>query len=517
MSLLQKLQDKLLPYIEDEKENYNRSLKYLKRCSTVAILSLSLLIILFLYVKLYHRPTHPLHTSTIHETTFKRTFKSNPTSPIYHTAHDINPHLLCSLPTDQSGHHIRNKTYASFLSNLLRLQFPSNCFDEQNKYLIVHHQCNVGFYSSIQCLSYYFLMSIFMDRTFIVTGDWNLAADKTCTKYENNMECYFLPISNCSAQDILDAEYRKPHPSVFTMTHDAIKLRENKTGLRIHKQWFYMSPNAKKPGLNERILVIPPKEISGFGWRYFRKSSMLKSIEFWLNDVYRMDRYDYSALITAYLLRMKQHFKTIVYRATHQKLPNLEKFRKNESVSMLVNWGRGCEGKKSYYYTNCFEYDMYMNVLKQLKLRKPNVKYLIVTSESMEMIDDIRKKYDKWMKQNGIKFVGVEGDLSNYVQGALVTMQLQFASEYHIMSRLEYWEVEFYKMLERLNCTLFNKINDMDYVRLMGKNTAIYLDSNDHVNQSHFHYATWNERMIWDDEPKSESVDSTRWPNEDRH
>eukprot|EP01083_Nonionella_stella_P188699 696116_1 len=117
MSLLQKLQDKLLPYIEDEKENYNRSLKYLKRCSTVAILSLSLLIILFLYVKLYHRPTHPLHTSTIHETTFKRTFKSNPTSPIYHTAHDINPHLLCSLPTDQSGHHIRNKTYASFLSN----------------------------------------------------------------------------------------------------------------------------------------------------------------------------------------------------------------------------------------------------------------------------------------------------------------------------------------------------------------------------------------------------------------
>ena len=55
--------------------------------------------------------------------------------------------------------------HIDFISTILELQYPSDCLSDTNKYLIIQHQCVHGLLSSVECLSYYLLMAIFMDRT----------------------------------------------------------------------------------------------------------------------------------------------------------------------------------------------------------------------------------------------------------------------------------------------------------------------------------------------------------------
>eukprot|EP01084_Bolivina_argentea_P108409 193749_1 len=507
--LFDKITELFIPYIEDEKENYTRSKRYLIRCTILTITLLGIIIFLLIYFT-----AHPLVLTHSHQYKEIETLKKPQQfhskyhklhHPTYNNANDINKDLFCSLKTDKHNN-IQNKSYAHFLSNLMRLQYPTNCLDSKNKYFILNHQCNVGLFASIECLAYYFLMSIFMDRTFIITGQWTFGNDKICTKnhqhpFENSMDCFFIPISNCSAEYILFNEYNKPNPSIFEFTHENIIHREQQLDIEIDNQWFYLSPYVDKPGLYERILLMPPKTLGGFGWKRIQKSPIGNALNKWLKIYYGIDRFDYLALIQSYFLRMQYSLQQKVYAITNDTLNVFgDIFEWNNSLTIMINWGWDCKHNVSELYWTCFEYNEYMDAVKELKILQPNLKYVIVTSEEFDIINDIDRDYNKWMKKNNIEYVGVYGDIMhadnrrNAVRKILVAMQLQFASKYHMMSRMEFWEMELFKMKMKLNCTVFNRINDekfrMDNKGNKEEDIMIYWDGN---NDNH--YVVWNYKL----------------------
>ncbi len=46
-----------------------------------------------------------------------------------------------------------------------------------------------------------------------------------------------------------------------------------------------------------------------------------------------------------------------------------------------------------------------MSVVKELKLLQPNIRHIIVTSETREIIQNITRDYAPWMKENNMNFI----------------------------------------------------------------------------------------------------------------
>ena len=82
--------------------------------------------------------------------TLKPKYRMGP-MPKYKHINDVNMDLFCSLQTDENGN-IYNESYSKLLSSIVRLQYPSDCLHELNKYLILNHQCHVGLFAAMECL-----------------------------------------------------------------------------------------------------------------------------------------------------------------------------------------------------------------------------------------------------------------------------------------------------------------------------------------------------------------------------
>ena len=398
---------------------------------------------------------------------------------------------------DENGN-IADKSYSKLLSKILKLQYPKDCLSPDNKYLILNHQCHVGLLSSIECLTYYLLMSIFLDRTLILNGSWTFGDDATCTHnngnrpYENSMDCFFIPITNCSAELILNNEYKKTNPSIFILTVDNIHKREVELMMRIDEIWFHADPglNINQNGLTERILLMPTKTNGGYGWRRIHRNSITQPIDIYLRKYFDLNHIDYIALAKVFLLRMTDRMKKLVYDKVNETLSGWMEFDGDDSLSVMINWHLDCKERIKEEYWKCFEYQEWMNVVQILKIIQPNLKYVIFVSEDLKIYKQIEEIYGEWMNNIGIKFIGKVGDVlngyslkhTNAVREILVAMQLQFVSKYHLLSRLEHWTLDFYQMKEKLNCTVYNDKDNKNNM-MIKEDYIIYLDG-DH--ESHF-------------------------------
>ena len=467
-NMINTIEETLFGKVLIEKDHYQRDRKYLIRCAIVSTILLTIILSLLVYINIYsvHDLFHPEieNKALVDDDYFyynppnidptKPSFKPNHdfgAMPMYHTANDINNDLFCSLSTDQYGN-IMDQSYFNLLTTILQLQYPSDCsLNDNHKYLIINHQCSVGLLSSIECLVYYLLMSIFMDRTLILTGSWAFGTDKACTRngkinYENSMDCFFIPITNCSAESVLYHEYKDnpDNPSIFLLTMDNIKQREIELNIIINEEWFHSDPGNinSKSAFKERILLMPSKNESGFGWRRIHKHAIKKSVDKWLLRYFGLNHVDYIYLAKVFFLRMNQKMKKTVYREVNETLnelafspdSNITWFNGDDSLSVMINWGWDCKHKIVKNYWKCFEYTEYMDAVKELKIIQPNLKYVIIISESWQIVSDILEEYDEWMSSMGIKLIGkvgdvLHGDRPRYaVQEILIAMQLQFVS-----------------------------------------------------------------------------------------
>lgn len=88
----------------------------------------------------------------------------------------------------------------NLLAHIYRLQFPPNCNPKHIKLYIWQDSHS----SNLNCMAYHFLHAIVLNRTFIIHGQWTFHSKNDCKldpKYENTMDCFFLPVSNCAVKD----------------------------------------------------------------------------------------------------------------------------------------------------------------------------------------------------------------------------------------------------------------------------------------------------------------------------
>ena len=73
--------------------------------------------------------------------------------------------------------------YEKLLRHIDELQNPQDCYDENNKFYIWEHQCNVGLFASLECIVAYFAQAIFANRTFLVKGEWIFSDENIIKKF----------------------------------------------------------------------------------------------------------------------------------------------------------------------------------------------------------------------------------------------------------------------------------------------------------------------------------------------
>eukprot|EP01084_Bolivina_argentea_P227541 384291_1 len=455
MSWITTFKKAICPYSDLEKENNSRHTRHMIKLA-LSISVLSIIIMLLIYLCEYE-PTHSIHntmameqesnmndetneTNETHEVIesnvfVKSKYKTDVQSPVYHNANDLNKDLFCSFKTDNNGN-IENKLYSIFMSDVLRLQYPTNCDGENNQYLVLNQTCNVGLFASMQCFSYYLLMSINLNRTLIITG-----------QIQKFMDAYFIPISNCSVSDIL-YDYSKQNQSVFELTQKNIFNRQKTLGINLE---LWKNDNAvesviNRLNLSERILLMPSKESGINGFRWIKQDSMGK------------------AFANSYVLRMRKSVKNKVYDIVNKTLYSSNNFNYNHSLSMILDWSYYCtKYKVDYDNWTCFIYDKYIDAIKNTKEFKGNfLKHIILVSDKLEIIEKIERNNNEWMRVHNISFISKIGSIMyGYVEQYLVTIQLLFASKYHLISIMQHWELELFKMKIVLNCTVFNIQNQI--------------------------------------------------------
>ena len=111
----------------------------------------------------------------------------------------------------------------------------------------------------MECIAYYWSIALFLNRTFLIDGNSTFQSSHCGASYPTNnvMDCFFIPVSNCSVDEVLGNEHSKSEPSIFMMTNEEITKREQELGVKINYQW-HRSPAIGVEGLDERILIMPP-------------------------------------------------------------------------------------------------------------------------------------------------------------------------------------------------------------------------------------------------------------------
>ena len=114
---------------------------------------------------------------------------------------DYNSETLCPLKntTNQIGLH-------RALEDIYKLQFKEDCFDPNNKFLIVNltkSNCGtMGMGARMRCWVKYFEWSISVERAFLLTGEWAGAPKNYCANA--TYECFHLPLSNCEPNAVIN-------------------------------------------------------------------------------------------------------------------------------------------------------------------------------------------------------------------------------------------------------------------------------------------------------------------------
>eukprot|EP01084_Bolivina_argentea_P186462 321402_1 len=416
-------------------------------------------------------------------------------NPTHDTISDLNNDLFC--PTKKNG-------FTKLLKHIHQLQLSPNCNDNNRKFYILEQQCNVGFFASLECIVYYFAQAIFLNRTFLIKGDWSFADHKPNSDIycqQNGMDCYFMPLSVCNVKDVLEYENNKSDSlkSIWHLTPKNGKEKADRLNIKFDA-WDSSPPNVPKIGLDDmRVLYVPGV------WGYHRIETN-RFFDKMLQQYYgyHLDRRKFDAVVESYLLRMKPFMthiiNDIVFHSLYGKNTGNIEYDVRKSVSILIRWGDKCRNKELYKMKyphaemECFTYHEYMKLIQKLKIMKPDIKYVIVTCDTKEIIDNITNEYKPWMDKNGMQFIV---NIADVMQGSSVidqyvttrnktsilisllsTLRMHFASKYYFIQQGSFWNTGTFTLIKHLKCLPFKSeyvnekltlvnLNDVDKIQIL--------------------------------------------------
>ena len=265
--------------------------------------------------------------------------------------------------------------------------------------VLMYHITLISF-KSMKCLAYYWIIAIFKPD-ILNYRSWTFNDANDALGYENSMDVILCYSMQCRS----NLKHRKIAKEFINLCDEfkTIRQRENALGgIKIYKQWF-KSPAYKIQGLDERILIMGDE----FRWNRLQVGGTVNQ---GLDRFYGgLNRPDYVTFVKNYLLRMQPIMKHRVYEIVKRSYGDYNG-NYSHSVSIMIRWGDKCynAGKFGQYphpEMYCFTYHEYMGIIRLLKEIEPDLKYVIVTSESREIVENITMQYKEWMGKNGMRFI----------------------------------------------------------------------------------------------------------------
>ena len=336
-----------------------------------------------------------LHLYTIPELFIQFSVKNNicPASDDLITWEQLNNEQFCKI--EQSSSFSNQQKLLEYITDL---QFNIDCNDKRNKYIVINMDIFriMGLGAALGSISKYFVVSLQLNRTLLIRGQyiWAELASDYCND-TIGMECYFLPLSNCNADDILSTV----NTSDITQYHQGSP-----------NDCIFGSYNRKKQNLTHcvsRVIDIKEGKINPAIFRFINQ---------WSNRMFGLHHNELIAVLKAFMTRPQLYVRNIVYRKISKSIQkslngDVNKLNASQTVSLPIRASDKCKNinnitHQSYYTTpeiECFTPNEYLDLLNTIQLYADNtIDTVILTSEDQlflkQMIDTIQNNENSNVK-----------------------------------------------------------------------------------------------------------------------
>ena len=410
----------------------------------------------------------------------------------------------------------------NFLENIYSIQYPSTSCDDVNiKYYVMSDPefCEMGLMASISCYLFYFAQAILNNRVFIIDyreGNdgfrYQWALNKYCKKMNKygNRECYFEKISKCS--DYVFNVLKNNRSMVYQ--HNPYSYKQKK---KIEKDF---DPFSDKYYNDIQYRII---EVKNWYINCFKRENTKVNINIFARKFNIRPEFGYMALVS-YLLRLNSVTNNQVNLNLDNILSeyNFKMNRSIESVSLMIRWGDKCLGKWNRIEMDCYDVKEYISVLRQLFEINKRIRYIILTTESQEVISNFTKVFNEYktntkygfndkiliLNKNDIMqgYGTIQTERKNsednlfdkhqIMMSMLTNIKLHFISNIYFVKTGSHWNHFIYKLSKYINCSPYN--NKTFYHHNKYK-SLIILDSNVYIWDHHNKNRQTNDKtIIWD-------------------
>ena len=402
---------------------------------------------------------------------------------------DLNNQLFCPIKYSMSLNPIN--TISSSAERLLKaiynLQFLNDCHDLNHKFLIldlsVFGDSGLGAVTNGFLIKFLF-RALVTNRTLLLHGKWKWSS-KPCDLKYNAMECYFLPISNCDANQLIQRSQKNDKFSYHIGLMPDAKICD------LGAYYENINSFSDKPCQQQVIHIT----INHRGMPYH---PLMKTINDEMMKKYFCNYQCYRAVATSFFYRLQFKTLQIVYQKVRHSIiasmvNNDEKiFNPMNTISLPIRGTDKCSNDERYVgEMECWSIMEYIGFLRSVKyLSFGRIDTVIITSESIEIIDEIKNKINKseWNiilniddsvpSSGNAKYINLEDDdledddLENdVIIGGLSSLLLQMNSKYIAFTRSSNWLDNMWNIAEELNCEeifwkkelLYKDVNDDNY------------------------------------------------------
>ena len=195
-----------------------------------------------------------------------------------------------------------------FLRSLFQIQFNADCTSLDTKFIIynIALEAKTGFGSSItNGLKRILAVSMMLNRTLLLTGKHDWSYDLSyCTGYDA-MECYFVPISNCNALDIL-SQINTSDPTEY---HIGAVPKHCHFGNKIVDDHGDVLPEC-----TERVIHLHTRRKHGGILLLNREISQ------WIRRRFKLRMMPFEAVVAAFFSRPQPAVRAMIYRKIQKSI-----------------------------------------------------------------------------------------------------------------------------------------------------------------------------------------------------
>ena len=309
----------------------------------------------------------------------------------------LNEQLFCPISYSQSLYptqSIISNAGERLLKYIYDIQFIKDCDNPSHKYIIfdISQTGGTGIGATFNGgILKYFARAIMSQRIFLINGKFEWAeGNKYCDEYDG-MQCYFLPLSNCDANDILSKTDKNEIWTGGVPTHCTLGDDQFDDNNKNKLNWC-----------TERVIYANKRSS---GW-----NPKNQDINMWINKHFKHKNQSifsnfvqFKAILQAFIFRLKPKVRVIIMEKVRNAFIKSLSFKNNKnenviykfdpfkSVSFPIRASDKCHENKLGLNgeMQCWTKEEIFYIIQSIHVLNKNINTLIFTSEDFHFIDKL--------------------------------------------------------------------------------------------------------------------------------